>query len=128
MMGYSGLYKGTYGAKKHLKEKLNDSGDVRFNDVYSVDLTTVLEVNIYDKELYEKLREEDLVLYQKGEYDGINWKVFQDEIDYLKDDIYASEDFDIKFTLANGVLIIDVLDNNDKDIIMEYRIESKFVM
>ncbi len=113
--------------KKSLKEKLNDSGDVRFNDIYSCDLVNVLTVTVYDKELYEKLREEDLVLYQKGVYEQINWKMFQDEIGYLRDDIYASNDFDVKFTLSNGVLIIDVLDNTDKDVIMEYRLESKFV-
>jgi hypothetical protein len=60
--------------KKSLKEKLNDSGDVRFNDIYSCDLVNVLTVTVYDKELYEKLREEDLVLYQKGVYEQIDWK------------------------------------------------------
>ena len=114
-------------AKKSLKEKLNDSGDVRFNDIYSCDLVNVLTVTVYDKELYEKLREEDLVLYQKGVYEQIDWKSFQDEISYLKEDIYASDDFDVKFTLSNGVLIIDVLDNTDKDIIMEYKLEPKIV-
>lgn len=114
-------------AKKSLKEKLNDNGDVRFNDIYSCDLVNVLTVTVYDKELYEKLREEDLVLYQKGVYEQIDWKSFQDEIGYLRDDIYASNDFDVKFTLSNGVLIIDILDNTDKDVIMEYRLESKFV-
>lgn len=113
--------------RKSLKEKLNDNGDVRFNDIYSCDLANVLTVTVYDKELYEKLREEDLVLYQKGVYEQIDWKSFQDEIGYLRDDIYASNDFDVKFTLLNGVLIIDVLDNTDKDVIMEYRLESKIV-
>lgn len=110
-----------------IKEKLNDNGDVKYNDIYSCDLVNVLTVTVYDKELYEKLREEDLVLYQKGVYEQIDWKLFQDEIGYLRDDIYASDDFDVKFTLSNGVLIIDVLDNVDEDIIMEYRMESKFV-
>lgn len=114
-------------AKKSLKEKLNDSGDVRFNDIYSCDLVNVLTVTVYDKELYEKLREEDLVLYQKGVYEQIDWNSFQDEISYLKEDIYASDDFDVKFTLSNGVLIIDVLDDTDKDIIMEYKLEPKIV-
>ena len=114
-------------AKKSLKEKLDDSGDVRFNDIYSCDLVNVLTVTVYDKELYEKLREEDLVLYQKGVYEQINWKMFQDEIGYLRDDIYASDDFDVKFTLLNGVLLIDILDNTDKDIIMEYKLEPKIV-
>ena len=112
---------------KSLKEKLNDNGDVRFNDIYSCDLINVLTVTVYDKELYEKLREEDLILYQKGVYEQIDWKSFQDEIGYLRDDIYASNDFDVKFTLSNGVLIIDVLDNTDKDIIMEYKLEPKIV-
>lgn len=113
--------------EKQMKEKLNDNGDVRFNDIYSCDLVNILTVTVYDKELYEKLREEDLVLYQKGVYEQIDWKLFQDEIGYLRDDIYASDDFDVKFTLSNGVLIIDVLDNTDKDVIMEYRLESKIV-
>lgn len=124
---YINLNESKKSACKSMKEKLNDSGDVRFNDIYSCDLVNVLTVTVYDKELYEKLREEDLVLYQKGVYEQIDWKSFQDEIGYLKDDIYASDDFDVKFTLSNGVLIIDVLDNTDKDVIMEYRLESKIV-
>ena len=114
-------------ASKSLKEKSNDNGDVKFNDIYSCDLINVLTVTVYDKELYEKLREEDLVLFQKGVYEQIDWKMFQDEISYLRDDIYASDNFDVKFTLSNGVLIIDVLDNTDKDIIMEYKLEPKIV-
>lgn len=113
--------------KKLLKEKLNDNGDVRFNDIYSCELTNILEVNVYDKELYEQLREQDLVLYAKGEYDGIDWKMFQDEIGYLKDD-FGSSNFSMRMTLANGTLVIDIVDDEYEDIIMEYRLEPKIVM
>ena len=112
--------------KKSLKEKLNDNGDVKFNDIYSCDLVNVLTVTVYDKELYEKLREEDLVLYQKGVYEQIDWKSFQDEISYLRDDIYASEDFNVIFALYEGALLVYVRDNTDDDTIMMYKLESKF--
>ena len=57
----------------------------------------------------------------------IDWKSFQDEISYLRDDIYASEDFNIIFTLYEGALLIYVRDNTDDDTIMMYKLESKFV-
>ena len=105
----------------------NDNGMVEYSDIYSCELTNVLEVNVYDKELYEQLLEQDLVLYRKGEYDGINWKGFQDEISYLEDDFNASE-FSMKMALANGTLIIDIVDDEYEDIVMEYRLEPKIVM
>ena len=120
------LDKNKKSVRKFMKEKLNDNGDVKFNDIYSCDLVNVLTVTVYDKELYEKLREEDLVLYQKGVYEQIDWKMFQDEISYLKDDMNTS-DFSMILTLSNGVLVIDIIDDTDKDIIMEYRMESKVV-
>ena len=113
--------------KKHLKEKLNDKGEVKFNDIYSCDLVNILEVTVYDKELYERLREENLVLYKKGVYEQTDWNMFQDEISYLKDDMAVS-DFSMKLHLANGVLIVDIVNDEDNDIIMEYRLTSEFVM
>lgn len=123
-MEISGLYKNT---KNSLKERVNDRGAVKYNDIYSCELTNTLEVNVYDKELYEQLREQDLVLYAKGEYDGIDWKMFQDEIGYLKDD-FGSSNFSMRMTLANGTLVIDIVDDEYEDIIMEYRLEPKIVM
>lgn len=113
--------------KKSIKEKLNDNGEVQYDDIYSCELKNVLEVTIYDKELYEELREQDLVIYGKGTYENIDWKMFQDEIGYLRDDINASDDFDMKLFLANGTLLIDIMDIKDNDLIMELRLESKFV-
>ena len=113
--------------KKSIKEKLNDNGPVDYNDIYSCELTNVLTVTIYDKEKYEELREQDLVIYGKGTYENINWKMFQDEIGYLRDDVYASDDFDMKFSLSNGILIIDIVNEADDDLVMELRLESKFV-
>ena len=113
--------------KKSLKEKLKDNGDVEFNDVYSCDLVNVLTVKVFDKELYEKLREKDLVLYKEGVYEQINWKSFQDEISYLIDDIYASEDFNVRLALYEGTLLVYVRDNKDDDTIMMYKLKPNFV-
>ena len=113
--------------KKSIKEKLNDNGAVQYDDIYSCELKNVLEVTIYDKELYEELRKQDLVIYGKGTYENIDWKMFQVEINYLRDDINASDDFDMKLFLANGTLLIDIVNEADDDLIMELRLESKFV-
>ena len=77
--------------RKHLKEGMKFVGDVKYNDIYGCDIINVLEVSVYNKELYEKLREQDLILYQKGTYEQIDWKSFQDEIGYLKDDMGVSD-------------------------------------
>lgn len=106
----------------------NDNGMVQYSDIYSCELTNVLEVNVYDKELYEQLLEEDLVLYKSGQYINIDWKLFQDEIGYLKDDFNNSSKFSMKMFLSDGTLVIEIIDDEYKDVIMEYRLEPKIVM
>lgn len=102
-------------------------GDVKYNDIYSCDIINVLKVEVYDKALYEKLREQDLILYQKGTYEQIDWKSFQDEISYLKDDMGAS---DFKMTLeldTNGALVITIKYGEDNETVMEYRLKPRIV-
>lgn len=102
-------------------------GSVKYNDIYACELTNILDVNVYDKKLYEQLLEEDLVLYKSGQYVDIDWKSFQDEISYLKDDFDSSK-FSMKMFLSNGTLVIEIIDDEYKDVIMEYRLEPKIVM
>ena len=113
--------------RKSIKESMKFVGDVKYNDIYGCDIINVLEVNVYNKELYEKLREQDLILYQKGTYEQINWKSFQDEIGYLKDDMGAS-DFSMILELdTDGALIIKIKYDEDKETVMEYRLKPRIV-
>ena len=110
-----------------IKEGMKFVGDVKYNDIYACDIINILEVTVYDKKLYEQLREEDLVLYQKGIYEKIDWKLFQDEIGYLKDDMNTS-DFSMILELdANGALVIKIKYDKDNEIVMEYRLKPRIV-
>ena len=114
-------------ARRSLKESMKFVGDVKYNDIYGCDIINVLEVSVYDKALYEKLREEDLVLYQKGSYEQIDWKSFQDEIGYLKDDMGTSG-FSMMLELdTNGALVIKIKYDEDNETVMEYCLKPRIV-
>lgn len=104
-----------------------DNGAVQYNDIYSCDLRWDIYVDIADKKKFEQLRDEDLVLYSKTEKDvNLDWKMFQDEIGYLKDDIGAS-DFRMRLQLTNGTLHIYITSDEDNSEVMEYYIVPKIV-
>lgn len=126
MMGYSGLYKGTRGAKE-MKES-RDNGQVKYDDIFACDVRYDVFVEVYDKEKYKQLLDEDLVIWSKTETDvNLNWKMFQDEIGYLSDDMNSSDDFSMKLQLSNGTLHIYTIYDGDDSIVMEIYVVPKIV-
>ena len=83
-------------------------------------------MKIYDKELFGELKEQDLVWASKGS-SNIDWKSFQDEIGYMKEDMVAS-DFSMRLHLENGILHIYIIWDNNGDIVMEYIVSTEIVM
>ena len=114
-------------AKKSFREKLNDNGKVQYNDIYSCSLSYTVNVQVYDKNAYNELLDQDLVLYSKGVHEGnLNWDGFQDELSYLKD-AFDYSDFSMLMSLQNGRLYIDIVSDKDGDTVMDMTIKAKFV-
>ena len=109
-------------------KKMKDNGEVKYNDIYSCNVKYDVFVSVYDKERYKQLANEDLLIWTKTERDiNLDWKMFQDEIGYLKDDMNRSEDFSMRLQLSNGTLhIYTICDKNDS-IVMEIYIVPKIV-
>ena len=109
-------------------KKMKDNGEVKYNDIYSCNVKYDVFVSVYDKERYKQLADEDLIIWTKTERDiNLDWKMFQDEIGYLKDDMNRSEDFSMRLQLSNGTLhIYTICDKNDS-IVMEIYIVPKIV-
>ena len=83
---------------------------------------------VHDKDRYKQLVDEDLIIWTKTERDiNLDWKLFQDEIGYLKDDMNRSEDFSMRLQLSNGTLHIYTICDKDDSIVMEIYIVPKIV-
>ena len=109
-------------------KKIKDNGEVKYNDIYACDIKYDVFVEIYDKEKYKRLADEDLLIWTKTERDiRLDWRMFQDEIGYLKDDMNRSDDFNMRLQLSNGTLHIYTIFNEDKSIVMEIYIVPKIV-
>ena len=108
--------------------EVKDNGLVKYNDIYACDIKYDVFVEVYDKERYKQLVDEDLIIWTKTERDiNLDWKMFQDEIGYLKDDINSSDDFSMRLQLSNGTLHIYTICNEDDSIVMEIYIVPKIV-
>ena len=108
--------------------EIRDNGTVDFGDIYACDLKYDVIVEIYDKKRYNQLKDEDLLIWTKTEKDiSLNWKMFQDEIDYLRDDINNSDDFMMDLELENGSLHIYTVYYTTGDVIMDIHVVPKFV-
>lgn len=109
-------------------KKMKDNGEVKYNDIYSCNVKYDVFVSVYDKERYKQLADEDLLIWTKTERDVyLDWKLFQDEIGYLKDDMNRSEDFSMRLQLSNGTLHIYTICDKDDSIVMEIYIVPKIV-
>ena len=109
-------------------KKMKDNGGVKYNDIYSCNVKYDVFVSVYDKDRYKQLVDEDLIIWTKTERDiNLDWKLFQDEIGYLKDDMNRSEDFSMRLQLSNGTLHIYTICNEDDSIVMEIYIVPKIV-
>jgi len=104
---------------------MKNNGLVKYDDIYICEPTINVDVEIYNKKLFEELKEQDLVLASKGS-SNIDWKTFQDEISYLKDDMGAS-DFSMRLHLENGILHIYIIWDNNGNIVMEYIVSTEIV-
>lgn len=97
-------------------------------DVYSVDLCCKVEVQIFDKEGFNRLRDEDLVLSSK-DYEIKDFKRGQDEFGYLKDDINRSDNFECMWEMNgkdNRSLDFNVYYVDDDNPIMTYKLIPSF--
>ncbi len=105
---------------------MKNNGLVKYDDIYICEPTIKVDVEIYDKKLFEELKEQDLVWASKS-VPNVDWKSFQDEIGYLKEDMVVS-DFSMRLHLENGILHIYVIWDNNGDIVMEYIVSTEIVM
>ncbi len=112
---------------KEMKES-RDNSQVKYDDIFACDVRYDVFVEVYDKDKYKQLADEDLLLWTKSEKDvNLNWKMFQDEISYLRDDMNNSDDFSMKLQLSNGTLHIYTIYDGDDSIVMEIYIAPKIV-
>lgn len=108
--------------------EMRDNGTVDFGDIHVCDLRYDVIVEIYDKKGYNQLKDEDLLIWTKTEKDvDMDWKMFQDDISYLKDDINISDDFMMDLELENGSLHIYTVYYATGDAIMDIHVVPKFV-
>jgi len=91
--------------------------------IYSFEPKINIDVEIQDKKLFEKMREEDLVLFTKSEK-NLDWKSLQDELDYLREDFAYSEDFDISFDGIDGEVVVEFTTVKDAKVVATYFIRS----
>lgn len=97
-------------------------------DVYSVDLCCKVEVQIFDKEGFNRLKDEDLVLASK-DYEIKDFRRGQDEFGYLKDDINRSDNFECMWEMNgkdNRSLDFNVYYVDDDSPIMTYKLIPSF--
>lgn len=86
-----------------------------------------VELKVYNKDAFQVLRDKGLVwVKDEGRYKINNYVMFEDEMSYLKDDLYMEGyTMAIVFKDDNSRLVFEVMDDKD-NIICSYTVRCIF--
>lgn len=93
-------------------------------DLYCKKLGVKVNVTILDKELFQELLENDLVLSDK-EYLIRDYAMGQDEFSYLTDDINKSDDYSYQWESVENEMVLTILKEQKR--IMTYSLIPTFI-